>query len=186
MLHELLARTAVQRIYEVVQWMERRKKGQGEMAATAESLEASWTQNVEAAASSEKVTAGFIKTAVNIWNNLLKKDTLRDVIVSAEQRLGKNTPFSKTSVLEAVTSKCAVSAPGSDHLTEWTLSLLVHYIDKKLCMPGELTVRYLTGKDAGGRGLLDTIIVKKSLVEYIQTTLVSELSVSAPSKDLSP
>eukprot|EP00971_Amphidinium_carterae_P009078 179278-Amphidinium_carterae.1 len=55
--------------------------GQVEPAATAESMEQSWKKNMETAASSEKVTASFIRSAVTIWTNLLSKDTLRNIII---------------------------------------------------------------------------------------------------------
>ena len=65
-------------------------------------------------------------------------------------------------VLESLVQKT-----GNDENLMWSLTGIHDVLHAKLVKPEELTNRAMTGKNAGGRGLIDLLLYKKEVCDYL-------------------
>ena len=176
--HACMSRTATQRVYEVCQWRDRRMRIHGTQNATASKLAQLWNDQVHMARSSEPITEAFMAMSFRLWEQLLGHENCRKLILWAERTWGKNNPLDSVVKLEAVLTK----AKGSVEHAEWLLGSIIFYVKCKYNIPGELSVRILTGKNAGNRGLLDMWLLKRTIWDYIASTVLDSASFTKETK----
>jgi hypothetical protein len=170
--HACMSRTATQRVYEVCQWRDRRMRIHGTQNATASKLAQLWNEQVHMARSSEPITEAFMAMSFRLWEQLLSHENCRKLILWAERTWGKLNPLDSVVKLEAVLTK----AKGSVEHAEWLLGSIIFYVKCKYNSHGELSVRNLTGKNAGNRGLLDMWLLKRNMWDYIASTVLDSAS----------
>ena len=83
-LFTVAARSAVQRIIELMLFRDRQKT-----KMSASDLALKWIDEVKMASISEKVTADFVRQAQAVYDNLFKNGQTFDIIMAAEQEWGK-------------------------------------------------------------------------------------------------
>jgi hypothetical protein len=180
--HACMGRSALQRVYEVCQWRERRAKTHGGQNATPPKLAQLWNDQVKMARTSEPVTETFMGMAFRLWEQLLCHPTCRDPILWAERTWGKNNPFDTVMKMEAV----AIKAKSSVESAEWLINSMIFYVKRGFMTSGEFSVRTLTGKGAGNRGLLDMFLLKKHVLIHISTTLLDTMEFEPGTKARAP
>jgi hypothetical protein len=176
--HACMSRSAIQRVYEICQWRDRRAKNLGTHNATPASLALIWNEQVIMAGSSEPVTETFTALAFRLWEQLLCHDACRDLILWAERTWGKSSPFDTVMKMEAV----VVKAKGSADAAEWLVASMIFYVQRGHMTTGELSVRNLTGKGSGNRGILDMWLFKRSVMLHISGTVLDSLEFTAGTK----
>jgi hypothetical protein len=176
--HASMSRSATQRIYEVCQWRDTRTKRQGSQNATPEKLAQVWNEQVKMAQTSEPVTASYMHMAFRLWEQLLIFPSCREVILWAERQWGKANPFDSITKLEAV----VIKAKGSVESAEWLLSSMIFYVKRGFMTSGELSVRTLTGKGAGNRGVMDMWLLKRGVMHHLSATVLDSMAFTAVSK----
>lgn len=156
-----LARSAVQRIFEVATFRARREKATGGKLS-AEALDKEWAANARLAKSTTPCTRGFLETAMKVWDRLLSFPECRQVVLEAENEFGKGTPFDSVYKLEAIIQKAKTPS-----LSAWCLEHIIDLVRNKKTTAPEFAVRTMTGRDSGGRGTLDLILYKHQCSVYI-------------------
>jgi hypothetical protein len=176
--HACMSRSTIQRIYELCQWRDRRAKNLGVQNATPTRLALIWNEQVVMAGSSEPVTETFMALAFRLWEQLLTHAPCRDLILWAERAWGKSSPFDTVMKMEAV----VVKAKGSTDAAEWLVASMISYVQRGFMTPGELSVRNLTGKGSGNRGILDMWLFKRSVMLHVSGTVMDSLEFTAGTK----
>lgn len=141
---------------------------------TPEALAKLYEQHVAFSSSSEKVTLSFVRAALVVWDKLLCHDVLRSMIVHVEETLAGRSPFDSVYKMEAIITKAKDIGKIS-----WCVAALADMVQDHLCGPGELSVRNLTGKGIGNRGVLDLLLYKKDAVEFLLKSWVCGLALGA-------
>ena len=176
--HACMSRSTTQRVYELCQWRDKRAKSLGVQNATAGKLAVVWNESVTMAKSSEPITEHFMALAFRLWEQLLSHPSLREPILWAERTWGKNNPFNAVMNMEAV----VIKAKGSTESAEWLLHSMIYYVKKGFMSSGELSVRTLTGKGSGNRGILDMWNLKRAVLTHVSSTVLDSMDFTPASK----
>eukprot|EP00972_Heterocapsa_arctica_P095505 14084512-Heterocapsa_arctica.AAC.1 len=75
-----------------------------------------------------------------------------------------------------------VKAKGSVEVTEWLLTSMIFYVQRGFMTAGEMSVRALTGKGAGNRGILDMFLVKRNVMFHLSVTVLDGMDFTPASK----
>eukprot|EP00972_Heterocapsa_arctica_P075372 11119162-Heterocapsa_arctica.AAC.1 len=75
-----------------------------------------------------------------------------------------------------------VKAKGSTDAAEWLVASMIFYVQRGFMTPGELSVRTLTGKGSGNRGILDMWLFKRSVMLHVSGTVMDSLEFTAGTK----
>ena len=175
MVHSVVSRTAVQRVFEFNALRERH----GKKGMDADTLAEQWRKEVSQApaAVTETVSAAYIKTAFRVWDNILSDPNSRDVILASERQWGRKSPFKDMTQLDAILLKGKSAAE-----TAWLVGLMAGYVESNYANSGELSYRQLTGRGSNNKGLLDVFLQKKALLEWIHGTWLEQLPLPATAK----
>ncbi|CAK0790647.1 unnamed protein product, partial [Prorocentrum cordatum] len=114
------------------------------------------------ATGSEKFTETFIKAASTVWERLLTPPGPRAVLMALDDAYGLANPLNSVYVMEAFAQKTKNGV-----MLLWTLHGVQDCLDCTLTTPGELNNRALTGKNAGGKGLIDLLMFKKECGDFL-------------------
>jgi len=114
---------------------------------------------------SEKYTEAWIKAAFVVWERLLMVPIARAVILDIEGAIGISSSAVALNSVYALASLCEKTKT-LDKLM-WVMHSLDDSLKNEYVHPGELTLRNLTGKNAGGKGLIDLFMYKKELRDYL-------------------
>ena len=160
--HDAMTSTATQRVFQIMSlWTY--KENTGEKQNNADFAQA-WNSNVEMAASSEPVSESFIKTAHKVWSRALSREAILPIILDAEGKYGKQTPFLTLSQIEAYIDKTR-----SEPTLAFCVRVVMDLIDNSMATGGEFSVRNLTGKNMNtqNKGTLDLLVYKHAVMEFI-------------------
>ena len=163
-LFAVAARSAVQRIMELIGFRDRKKN-----KLAHNELANAWASEVSMSSISEKVTADFVRNATNVYDNLLKHADIARIIMTAEHEWGKQSPFDSVYKLAAVASKCT-----SAEQSIWVCASIVDAVKNGFVQAGEFSVRMLSGKGAGNHGFIDLCLQKLWIYKYISTDFLSQ------------
>ena len=170
-----MARTALQRIYEVVEVRNRADTHAGGTGVSAQSLAAMY--NDKGKLVGESMTANFIEQALTVHKVLLSNDTACKIVRDADEKWQQNSPFNSVTKLHTIVVK-SKDATDSDLLI-WILQTIIFLIDYKLVTAGELSLRVLQQQ----RGLLDLLAVKEKMKQYLLDAWIPDLGMSFANKD---
>ncbi|CAJ1452204.1 unnamed protein product [Effrenium voratum] len=152
-----LARTAVQRVFEII------NRGQSGKAISAETMEQLYSEKLNMAENSEPVSENWVKTAYDLWDKALHKATVQQVVL-AEEEFQPNSIFNTLHKMHAVIVKASTPAE-----TEWCFTMMhdQHVADN--LKHEDVTVRMLLGKrrDDQGKGYLDLLLYKKKCLQFL-------------------
>ena len=160
-------RSAVQRISELVGWKAQQEEKTNVSMGAAAVAEA-WAANVRVSSMGEKITVGFVDSALTVWDRLLADPVCRQLIMQTEDHWGKRTPWDSVYKLEAVIKKRG--RPGEVALgnLRWSLSAVTDTILNETSVPQFFTVRMLQGKgQPGNKGILDLRLYKKHIRQHL-------------------
>lgn len=166
-----LARTTVQRIFELVQ---RRK----EMNITSpKAMEELYSKELRVSTYSEPVTFSFIDMAFTVWDRALSFKEVQEVVLQ-EESLRQFSIFNSSTKLQTIVSK----AKTLDQIV-WSFTLLRDLHMAKLITHETCGVRWLsgTGKEAG-KGYVEVMVFKKNLLSYLLETVVPSKAINADIK----
>ena len=162
-LFTVAARSAVQRIIELMLFRDRQKT-----KMSASDLALKWIDEVKMASISEKVTADFVRQAQAVYDNMFKNGQTFDIIMAAEQEWGKQSPFDSVYKLSAIVSKCT-----SVEQNLWVCASIVDAVKNGFMTAPEFSVRSLSGKGSGNFGIIDLCLLKSQLYKYISTDFLN-------------
>ena len=153
-----LARTAVQRVFEIIN-----RRGQSGKAISAETMEQLYSEKLNMAENSEPVSENWVKTAYDLWDKALHKATVQQVVL-AEEEFQPNSIFNTLHKMHAVIVKASTPAE-----TERCFTMMhdQHVADN--LKHEDVTVRMLLGKrrDDQGKGYLDLLLYKKKCLQFL-------------------
>ena len=177
---EALARSTTQLIMEVIAFKKEHAQLHGEISSA--SLSKIWKDNVQTFGSAlqDDITDSWIEVAVKIYNRLLSKDRLFDIIKKDENKQGKQSVFNRLLALDKLVVKCK-----TDEQMHWCMSSMMDLIEIGEANLDDFGVRALAGKNNGGgnRGLLDMFNAKYAIVQHIMK-FVSEKPYTSRAKDI--
>ena len=158
--YDAVARTALQRVFELQVWRHNKEAKSGKLTSAA--VAEAWQQNSTLAKSSDPVTENFVDISAKIWTHMLQKESLRTVLLAAEEEFGKNNPLNAVTKLDAVMSK----NKSADGLL-WVLQSLFDLIRQGVASPGDFSLRALSGKGLhGGKGFTDLALYKREALHH--------------------
>ncbi len=160
-MEDLCGRTTVQNIFDVVGFKKRKEKTGGG-GVTAAQLLKEYKDHVRSASSSETFSESFFETALYVWEQALRVESIRDIVLAVEEKFQKKTPFDSVYKLEAFIQK-GRTAPR----IAWCFGYCNDILHEDGVTPGELSIPGLTGKAKGGKGLLDLALAKYDLGQHI-------------------
>ena len=158
-----LARTVVQRIYEIIQKRTELK------CESSKELHEMYTKHLRMAKSdAAPSTKGFIDMALTIWDRALCLPSVSKVVLE-EEALRNKSVFNSISKMQMIVQKAKTPAR-----IEWTFQLAFDYKKAGYLTNDAFSLRALEGKvpGANGRGLVDMYICKLELKEYLLTDLL--------------
>jgi hypothetical protein len=180
--HQLMSRSSLQRIFEVCQWRERRLHTAGQKRGTPAVLAADWKANIVQAGGTEPISEAWIASAIRLWEQTMSMPSLMEILVAAEARWGKESPFDSITKMEAVLARASRQGTGSsERVQEWIFDSMVWYKENGFLSTGEMSVRLLTGKNAGNRGLIDMFLMKQAMLRQMSST-IEEIGLPAEAK----
>ena len=103
-----------------------------------------------------------MKAAADVWERILKVPQACDIVMRLEEQYGLESPLNSAYTMQSFVQKTRTL----DNLL-WALSGLEDILKTKLTFPNELTNKALTGKNAGGKGLIDLLLYKKEFGEHM-------------------
>ena len=179
-----LFRTCVQRIHELVQFRtarERVMKTSLYVQATAQA----WRDNVKLSARSEAVTNYMCECAFLVYERLLSVPALAAIIDKTEETLGKKTPWDSAYKLDALArfvGKTSVKANADN--AAWCLESVLDLILDNHASAGEFSVRNLTGKGIGNRGVFHLFLFKRDCMKHLLYTWLPTLKIHELDKSM--
>ena len=109
---------------------------------------------------SETVTASFVDCAVTVHTRALSVPAIRDIIFAAEEEWGVKTPFHSVYLIEAIIKR----AKTEDNIAYACADICMVFRDGTLT---HLSVRDVTGKGSGGKGVVDLALYKRDIMAHI-------------------
>ncbi|CAE7303315.1 unnamed protein product [Symbiodinium sp. CCMP2592] len=175
--YDLLFRSAVQRIYELGVY---RDSQPGKL--THKEIAARWKASVTFSTITDadetmQDWAGFVSTCISVYDRCLSNPTVSRLILDAEERWGKQTPWDSVGKLDTLCSKCTKSIgrsdPGSatDRMC-WVIRAVHDFYDSEQIQKTQLSTRNFSGKGLyGHKGTCDILLYKYGLGIYIKDYL---------------
>ena len=161
--YSAMYRSAVQRIFEMCQWKERHEKASG-LTLAPEAIVDIWKANVSVSAVGEEISYAFADAALTVWNRILSNDKCKQIIIDAENKWGKRTPWDSVYKLEGVVKRCGRPGDIATANITWCLAGVSDMILNDQQPSGFFTVRMISGRGhPGNKGVLDLLIYKKSV-----------------------
>ena len=106
----------------------------------------------------EKVTESYVDCAMTVHQRALSVPEVRAIVFEAEDRFGVNTPFDSLYKIESIIKR-AKSAENIHYVCDYIYS---NFQQEQLTT---ISVRDLTGKGHGGKGLVDLALFKRDLLQ---------------------
>jgi hypothetical protein len=179
-------RTPVQRCYEVAAFRETRQLAVGGKVSVAD-IVTEWQTKFRSSNMSERIDREYIDVCLVIYDRLLTIPVVRDEILGADETLGRKTPFDSIYKLEAVARRAMPkrgSAAVAVDKAYFLVKGLCDYVQNGDYSGAELSVRALSGKGHGGRGLCDLLLYKQDLLRYLLHEWVEKLDLDVDVKVL--
>ena len=168
-IHEKTRITTIQRIAEVMLTKERLElKRSANERVNAASIAQAYTDNIQLAASSEKVSKTYVEQALLIHTRIWHHESIMNVIMRCEKYGAKN-PFDLITVLHGFVVK------GKNYDEQlWLFEGLEHYLMMKDIRLSDVSVRWLIGDSSSSRGIADCILFQKDLRDHLISTFLVE------------
>ena len=90
-------------MFQIIEFKHKQEKTTGP-GMSASAVVSAYNSNMRLA-TSEEVSVGFVDSVILVWGAILRHAALRQLLVAAEERFGKSTPFDSVYKLEAVVHK---------------------------------------------------------------------------------
>ena len=177
-----LHRTPVQRIFELISWKTSQERANGKTMSVTDVAD-TWQKHVQTSVMSEKITAGYIDTALTVYDRILSIEQAAAIVLDAEERWGVKSPWDSVYKLEVVIKKCGRPSPQTTKRLLWVLGFTTDAMLDLELSPGQLSVRSLSGKgQPGNKGLVDFWLYKGCLLTHLTDTFLSELNLPSEVK----
>lgn len=176
-------RTPVQRCYEVAAFRARKEAQTGFKPTVLEMVQ-EWSSNLNVSNMSEKIDKDYIDVCLVIHDRLLSISAVRDTVLECEELFQKRTPFDSIYKLEVIARRAIKRANVlNEDKAIWVARSLKDMVQNGDYTGAELSVRALSGKGQGGRGLVDLILYKLDIHGFLLHEWVEKLGLSQEAKD---
>ena len=174
--YDLLFRSAVQRIYELAVYRDSQSS-----KMTYKEVAQKWKSSVTFSTITEEGDAkdwtSFVESALSVYDRCLKHPGVQRLILDAEEKWGKQTPWDSVYKLEILVTKCAKPCGRADTAgpldrMAWVIRCVHDFLDSDQLQRTALSVRNLSGKGLyGHKGTADLLVYKYGLGVYIKDHL---------------
>ncbi|CAJ1450695.1 unnamed protein product, partial [Effrenium voratum] len=169
---QAVQRTALQRVFEVVAYLQQQNAlpapGAGKTCAV--TTLAHTYANYGCTAGGERITENFIVEAVRLWRSLLSHKESRAILLELEEEFGHRSPLNGVSRLAELAKVCR----GSSAEQLWVLSTVQDRLRSGQMQVSEnLSAECLSGRSAGGKGLVQLYLYKRELQQDILQRLMA-------------
>lgn len=179
--YSAMARSAVQRIYELQGFRALQERKSGKI--TNADLAKLYNQHGELANSSEAMTENTVKNAAVVYREALLNPRLKTVILETEELYGKQSPYNSILKLYLFVSKAkgvmeerGLRDPHSVvQGLEWLFRSLLDLLKSKLLHTDDIGKRLITGEGSGGKGLIDLLLLKFVLRGFLLNQWLDKL-----------
>ena len=173
---DLLFRSTVQRIYELAIYRDSQTA-----KMTYKEVAQKWKSSVTFSTITEEGDAkdwsSFVEVALSVYDRCLKHPVVQRLILDAEEKWGKQTPWDSVYKLETLVSKCGKPSGRADTAgpldrMAWVIRCVHDFLDSEQLQRTALSVRNLSGKGLfGHKGTADLLVYKYGLGVYIKDYL---------------
>ena len=173
---DLLFRSTVQRIYELAIYRDSQTA-----KMTYKEVAQKWKSSVTFSTITEEGDAkdwsSFVEVALSVYDRCLKHPVVQRLILDAEEKWGKQTPWDSVYKLETLVSKCGKPSGRADTAgpldrMAWVIRRVHDFLDSEQLQRTALSVRNLSGKGLfGHKGTADLLVYKYGLGVYIKDYL---------------
>ncbi len=172
-----LAHTAVQKIAGLMSFHDRKAQTCGKLSP--KQLAKLYEDHAKYASGSEAFTETYVVAAMAVWNNLLTVPHARDVVMELEEMFGIESPLDSAYTMHAFVTKTK-----SLEVLVWCLHGLKDILLAGLVQHKELTNRALTGKNIGGRGVIDLLMFNREVGDYLVSRWSEEQKIDFATKGI--
>ncbi len=156
---QAMARTALQKIYEVNKFKDLVEQKHGKVGTA--KLAELYRNNTKSSGKSEAFTDYTIQAAIFIFTRILVIPQVKTVILWAEGEFGPRSPFNSISKLHVLSQR----SKDIDRLA-WIFTTIADLVRAKLLDPAALTATAINVKK-GAPGIIDLFMFKKTVKDYM-------------------
>ena len=155
--------STIMKIFDVEAFMDRKARTTGRLTSAA--CAAMYRASLTISAASEEITDSFVDMALTISQRLLSNQSIRQALIEADQEFSTRNPLDSTTKLQTIINK-----GGKDtEKIEWCVLLLLDLHASGALRYDQIGLRALQGGSTrtGGKGLLDLLLFKRELMQYM-------------------
>ena len=171
--HAVVARTAFQRIYEIVRFKTMAEHDMGR-PLSAEAV-ASVYRTRASSFGGDVYTAGFVDNALTVFERALKLPEVRNMIIKLEDSVGDKSPFNSITKLVGIVKRGkGIQNMRPEDVLIWIFGYITDLVSSGTYNAEELTVRVLTGETGkpGNSGMVSLAHLKLSLFRLFVEVLL--------------
>lgn len=155
--------STIMKIFDLESFMDRKARTTGRLTSAA--CAAMYRESLTLSAASEEITDSFVDMALTISQRLLSHQSIRQALIEADQEFSTRNPLDSTTKLQTIINKA-----GKDTAKlEWCVLLLLDLHASGALRYDQIGLRALQGGGTknGGKGLLDLLLFKRELLQYM-------------------
>ena len=167
--YAMMARSAMQRVYEVIEFRAIYNKSHGQISNADLADAYNKKGRIATGDGQDEVSAYFVEQAISVHKHLLSGREARDLIMQADEKWLKHSPFNSITKLYLIQSKAKTSSN-----VAWVLASIIDAIDAGHLAISDCGARAL--QYPAGCSLLDFLLKKKDMNEYLLSTWLDQKS----------
>ena len=167
--YEAVYWTTFQRIFAIHRYRLSHEAVNGSTSSKA--VAEAYNAKITLARRSEPVTPHFVDSANTIIARAFNMPDVQQLVQECDMLYGHRSPFDSISKLQGIISKS-----GTPELIRWVVNCIADLYKSNQIKPGNLGHAELTGYGKGGKGLVDVLILKYQIKEYMLLTLCTKHS----------
>jgi hypothetical protein len=173
--YNVVVRTALQRIIEIGRYKHQKEAKVGKISNS--KLAELYSQNLKIADGAEQITEKYITISLRVNEYLLSIQSVKNVIINLEEKMGQGSPFNSVYRLEAFYSRTR------DHaVLVWIFNCIYDFYESNsFNCEFRMSVESLTG-GGGGKGDIDLWTCKLRMHDYLLGGFLEAQKVSSEVK----
>ena len=158
--HDTVTYTPSQKIWSLIIFKKRHEGKSGKLSV--KDLCEKYNAGTEDVPGQEPLAESWIDAGMTVWERMLSKDRLRDIILAQDEKYGLGGPLNSVYKLNEV-----IKIARTEESIEYSLKIMQDLVDSAALTCEDVAIRTLNGKGMGGKGLLHLIIYKEQATAYL-------------------
>jgi hypothetical protein len=171
-----MARTAVQRVFELVAFKSKVERTSGKISNS--ELSRRYKTNLQLAKDSEDITENYVDNAMQVFRGVLGVPMVVSLISQADEIHGHKSPFNSVLKLYLIAKKVREWIVGTplqyNTSLQWTFTTILDWIKAGFIERTDIGTRLIKGEGSGGRGIIDLIMLKYRMQLFLTTTFLAD------------